>query len=219
MPSTYEFGIIEIDISNTRSVGSDTNTAALAFGAGALAPRSKSFYLEEMNSGDHSYSLVGYGEPDRSWLRIQEVTVDLCESAAASWSIVNSGNGDKTRLVASVLTKAMEDAVNDFLKDTLKDELKEAGVAAGGAWGGPLGSLVGAAIGRLLDSALDFIFTNCDGLVDVGSLAYPIGWRLQQAVLESPEHRLTGSATYVGDHPGRDCRVSNYTVKWYVLWT
>jgi hypothetical protein len=29
-----------------------------------------------------------------------------------------------------------------------------------------------------------------DGLVDVGSLAYPIGWQLQKAVFESPEHRL-----------------------------
>jgi hypothetical protein len=73
-------------------------------------------------------------------------------------------------------------------------------------------------VGALFDAAVNFIFTDCDGIVAVGSLAYPIGWRLQKAVLESPDHRLTGSATYIGDNPPRDCSVSNYTVKWYIVW-
>jgi hypothetical protein len=109
-------------------------------------------------------------------------TIELCEPAAISWSIVNSGNSDRSKFVASVLAKATEDVVNDYMKNALK---------ASGAAVSPLGSLAGALFAALLDSALNFIFTDCDGIVDVGALSYPIGRELQKAVLGSQGWELT----------------------------
>jgi hypothetical protein len=161
-----------------------------------------------MDTGNHSYSLRGYGEPDRSWVELSEVTVDLCEPAAITWSIVNSGNSDNTRRVASILTKAVEDATNDFIKDLI----------TGGNSATLSGSLAGAVAAYLLDSLLSYIFTDCDGIVAVGSLTYPMGWQLQKAVLESPQHRLTRSVRDVGNDAPGDCNVSDYTVTWYIAW-
>ena len=80
----------------------------------------------------------------------------------------------------------------------------------------PLGSLAGALFAVLLESALSFIFTDCDGLVAVGAVPYPNGRMLQRAVLESPGRKLMGSTPYAGDDPGQPCGAPHYTVNWSI---
>jgi len=213
LPSSYVFSIDEVDITSTRSAHEDTDIMAATFGVGACAPQSLSQHLGDLNNGNYDFR-GGVGE---STYRLGPATVELCEPAAFSWSIVNSGNSDAEHTVGSVLTKALEDAANDYLKDEFKGD-KAAGEAGlvGAALGGPLGSLVGAALGVALDWVLGFIFTDCDGIVAVGSLAYPNGRLLQTAVLGSPGQELTGSTPYVGDDPGQPCGAPHYTVKWSI---
>jgi hypothetical protein len=218
LPATYRFGIIEIDISSTRSWGegsTDTDYAALTFGAGALAPQSNDFSLGDMGSGHNSLSQAGYGDPDIGSAELPDVTVDLCEPAAITWSIVNSSKGDnETRLITSALIKLMENTVDGYVKG----KIKVAGAAVGGALGGPIGALAGMLASALIDSVVNYIFTSCDGIVSVGSIAYPTGWQLQKAVLESPDNKLTASTRYIGDNPPPpgNCNVSNYNVTWYI---
>jgi hypothetical protein len=213
LPSTYVFSIYEVDVTSTRSAHEDTDIMAATFGVGARAPQSLRDSLGKYNSGSYDFR-----DPQgESTYRLGPATVELSEPAAFSWSIVNSGNSDAEHTVGSVLTRALEDAANDYLKDWFKGD-KAAGEAGlvGAAWGGPLGSLVGAALGVALDWVLGFIFTDCDGIVAVGSLAYPNGRLLQTAVLEAPGRKLTGSTAYVGDDPGQPCGAPHYTVKWSI---
>jgi hypothetical protein len=213
LPSTYVFSINEIDITSTRSAHEDTNILAATFGVGARGPQSLRDHLGDMNSGSYDYRTPDGG----STYQLGPATVEISEPAAFSWSIVNSGNSDADRTVGSVLTKAIEDAVNDYLKKAfMGDKAEGVGGLVGGAWGGPLGSLLGAALGAALDWVLSFIFTDCDGIVAVGSFAYPNGRLLQTAVLESPGRKLTGATPYVGDDPGQPCGAPHYTVKWSI---
>jgi hypothetical protein len=190
LPSTYLFSLDSVDIHNTMSAHNDTDVAAATLGVGARVPQSSSYHMGDLNSG---LQLLWYN------LQFGPDTVELCEPVILSWSIVNSGNS----LVASILTKATEDVVNDALKDVVP----------------VLGSIGGAIASAVLDSGLAFAFGGCDGIVAVGAASYPSGRILQEAVLQSPGRKFTGSTPYTGSNSNFGCGNSHYTVNWSIQLT
>lgn len=195
LPSSYLFSLDSVDIHNTMSAVNDTDVAAATLSVGARVPQSSSYYMGDVNSGPgQMYQKLQFG-PD---------TVELCEPAMLSWSIVNSGNS----WIVSILVKATEDFANDWIKKGIGN-------------GDPtlLGSIFGAFFSAVLESAFGFAMGGCDGIVAVGAVPYPNGRVLQKAVLQSSGRKLTGSTLYEGKNSKFGCGNSHYTINWSIQLT
>ncbi|WP_329477432.1 hypothetical protein OG555_36145 [Kribbella sp. NBC_01484] len=212
LPTTYRFSVDRVQVTNTRSLNSDTDAAVAAVAAGNWPIRTAT-----QRTGD----IGGVSDPqgmqlDR--LSFEPVTVELCEASLFNYLILNNGHAD-----AKVLDDALVKAAGSITSDGVQGLSKGIGAGLGAIVGIELigtailapviGSLLGSLVDYLLSKVGTVVFADCDGLVAAESVALSG----RDLFLKTKDAGLTVTTTHHGTDSADGCGANSvYDVTWTI---
>src|SRR5579885_2855667 len=214
IPQRYAFSVDEVIVRTTRSLLTDTDAAVASVLAGNAPVLTAVQWIGDTGGPDPKQNQTNL-------LAFTPVTVDLAEPMSFSYTVVNNGHADQTKILAALKSGSNALALagsSSMQEDIGKGIAKIVTVALEGAIKiniPVVGSVLGAIENWLLGKLTDIVFANCDGLVAVEMRA--MMGRDLHILTNNGRTKLTVTTTHHGTDSATGCGANSvYDVIWSI---